>query len=368
MTSGGGDSPLPVSMTDRAGRVIYANPAFAGATGFAIDELLGTSLERLRDVDTPPAVLEDLRRTLRSGRPWRALVRIRRRDADPCWFRATVSPVLDAGETVGYLAVFAPPSPAEVAGAQALEAAIVAGTAGRLRFESGRWVRGGTVSRVLRRFDGSLGARHLAGLGVLTAVSVGTLWVALPQGPLLWLATAIDLAVAGALAVAFSRRVVAPLRELERTVERLCAGVLEARSGMDRHDELGRVARALDHLAVNFEAVVRDVRGEPGAANAGALDVEDAAIRVLDVALRTHGLALYAAIESARLGEPGRMLFLLATDARRLARESLEAARRDTTPQSSPDALERGAQTIARLEAASHGLVSALGALGLPPR
>lgn len=383
---------LPVSLTDPAGRITFANPAFARATGYAPARLPGMTYRRLRHGGTPPEVLADMGRTLRSGRPWSAPLRLRTRDGDARWVRANVAPVLDDGAVVGYLAILAEPSPAEIVHAQAIEGALARGGARGYRFEAGRWVRTDPASTLARRLGGSLGIRHVAATGGMAATSVALLWAAVPPGPVLWLATSLQLGVAGALCAAFVRRVVAPLRALEATAHRLAMGDVDARVGVDRDDEVGRAARALEQLALTFAAVVGDVRdaGGPGdgweggervgdernaherAARTPTTDTRHRALAsdavaheiaaITAIALRTHALALQVAIEATRDGDAGRELSRLAGEARRLARCGIEAARQAA----SPDEAGRSALALARLEARAARLFRSLDALQPP--
>jgi methyl-accepting chemotaxis protein len=231
-------------------------------------------------------------------------------------------------------------------------------------------VRTDPLSRVLRRFDGSLVARHLAGIGALTAASVGTLWMLAPSGPWLWLATAVQLALAAGLVLAFARRVLEPLRGLERTAHRVASGRLDDRSGLERRDEIGRAARALDHLALVFAAVVSDLRDLDGSGpdaagdppDAGAARVAAAAERAAAAALQTRALALHAAIEAARSGERGRALARLSHDLRRLALDGTDAvrvaARRGARTE--PGQVGRDVRALARLGARAGRLARVL--------
>jgi two-component system OmpR family sensor kinase len=64
----------------------------------------------------------------------------------------------------------------------------------------------------------------------------------------------IGLGVAAAL---LGRSIARPLQRLARTAQALGRGELSARTGIDRRDELGEVARAFDEMAARVEALLR---------------------------------------------------------------------------------------------------------------
>ena len=77
-------------------------------------------------------------------------------------------------------------------------------------------------------------------------------------------ATAVTVALAVALAIVlgalFARRLVRPVREVTRRVERLGAGDYADRLPVGSDDELGRLARSVNEMAARVEASVRELR------------------------------------------------------------------------------------------------------------
>jgi aerotaxis receptor len=255
-------STMLVSMTDLKGRITYANAPFVRISGFAIDELIGKAHNVVRHPDMPPEAFEDLWRTIAGGRPWTALVKNRCKNGDFYWVRANVTPVREGEQTVGYMSVRTLPSRAEVEGAEGLYRTIRERRTVNGCFEGGLWVRRDPVSRALRRIGASMLARQVAALGAMTAVPLAALWWALPQGPQLWAASVLQVALATGLAVSFRVRVVGPLRRIADAADTVASGALAAGACSGRTDEVGRIGAALDQLTVNLMAVVSDVRGE----------------------------------------------------------------------------------------------------------
>jgi aerotaxis receptor len=346
-----------VSMTDLKGRVTYANPAFVQVSGFSPDELLGKAHNVVRHPDMPPEAFEDMWRTIAGGKPWTALVKNRCRNGDHYWVRANVTPVVERGEAVGYLSVRTQPSRDDVAVAESLYAAIREGRARSGRFEAGRWVRRDPVSTLLRRIEASLPARNLLGLGSMAGVSIGTMAWALPSGPVLWAAAGAQLVLAAALALSFMRRVAEPLRRVAHAANRVAAGALDARANLDRGDELGQVARALDQLTVNLMAVVSDVRRE---AEGIRTTTEEVARGGDDLSNRTEQQAASLEQTAAALQQFAQSTHENAghtSKASQIAAEASEQAR------SGGEAVERVVHTMREIETSSRRIGDIIGVI-----
>ncbi len=109
-----------VSKTDLKGVITYANDAFVEISGFSRDELIGASHNLVRHPDMPPQAFADLWRTVKSGNPWRGLVKNRSKDGGFYWVEAFVVPVVKNGHTEGYMSVRTPSARDKVQAAEAL--------------------------------------------------------------------------------------------------------------------------------------------------------------------------------------------------------------------------------------------------------
>ncbi|MCX8087174.1 MAG: methyl-accepting chemotaxis protein [Rhodocyclaceae bacterium] len=128
------EKPFPsgkylVSKTDLRGIITYANDAFIDISGFSKEELIGKSHNIVRHPDMPPAAFADLWKTIKSGRPWRGLVKNRCKDGDHYWVEAFVVPLKKNGQITGYMSVRSEPTRAQVQEAEALYREINAGRA-----------------------------------------------------------------------------------------------------------------------------------------------------------------------------------------------------------------------------------------------
>jgi diguanylate cyclase (GGDEF)-like protein len=68
--------------------------------------------------------------------------------------------------------------------------------------------------------------------------------------------------IAALLVRLLARRLTEPLADLTRTADRLGAGDLAARTAVTGHDEVGRLATALDTMAARLEATVQELRSK----------------------------------------------------------------------------------------------------------
>jgi len=82
-----------VLITDRALRVVYANPAFLEATGYDADELLGRHVGFLHGRESTGPSRERLLEAMRRGEPVRVELVNYRRDGQPFWIDLSVMPV-----------------------------------------------------------------------------------------------------------------------------------------------------------------------------------------------------------------------------------------------------------------------------------
>jgi aerotaxis receptor len=119
-----------VSRTDLKGIITDANEAFINISGFTREELIGKNHNVVRHPDMPEAAFADLWATVKSGLPWRGLVKNRCKNGDHYWVEAFVVPLKHNGQTTGYMSVRTPASAAKRSAAEAIYAA--AGQKGKL--------------------------------------------------------------------------------------------------------------------------------------------------------------------------------------------------------------------------------------------
>ena len=108
------DGQFIYSRTNLKGVIEEANEAFAKLSGYSPEEMVGQPHNMIRHPDMPEAAFADFWVSLKAGRPWRGIVKNRRKDGGYYWVVANASPVRENGQIVGYQSVRSRPSREEI--------------------------------------------------------------------------------------------------------------------------------------------------------------------------------------------------------------------------------------------------------------
>ncbi len=194
-----------------------------------------------------------------------------------------------------------------------------------LMFVVGRRMRYGSLQLAVQ--VASIGVGVVTGVTVLLAAQ--TMFLSDHDRNLVLLALALGTALGVSLAVAIGRSIGSDLDRLGDTARRIAAGDLSARTGVDRRDELGMAADAIDEMARRLEATEEERR-----------------IFLASVGhdLRSPLALIQASVEALEDGlvsDPGRYLRGIASDTAHLARlvddlfllSRVEAGRLELTPE-----------------------------------
>lgn len=116
------DSVIIISTTDAKGIITYVNQGFIDVSGFSEMELVGKNHNIVRHPDMPPVAFGDLWDTIKTGKPWRGIVKNRCKNGDHYWVDAYVTPIHEQGKVVGYQSVRSKPKRSQIDAAAALYA------------------------------------------------------------------------------------------------------------------------------------------------------------------------------------------------------------------------------------------------------
>jgi len=95
-----------IYITETSGRIIYVNPEFCRATGYAKEELLGKNPNILKSGLMNDAYYQDLWRTITDGKIWSEEVINLRKDGSLYYAQQTIAPIIDEkGFSEGYVAI-----------------------------------------------------------------------------------------------------------------------------------------------------------------------------------------------------------------------------------------------------------------------
>ncbi|MGE5490598.1 MAG: methyl-accepting chemotaxis protein [Actinomycetota bacterium] len=249
------------SRTDLKGVIVEANEAFANVSGFRREEMLGQAHNIVRHPDMPEEAFADLWADLKAGRPWRGVVKNRRKDGGYYWVVANASPVRENGQVVGYQSVRSRPTRDEIAAASAAYKRIREGdrsiyvSHGRVVKRRPAWVNG------LLALQTQMAIMGLALLAVSGTVLAGRAMSPAPAGGFDNVLAA--LAAFGVLyglyfLLFFTPRVSSDLTGLAEWLERLLVtGRLNQRFDLSRRDIVGTIARRADKFVSSVQATVQ---------------------------------------------------------------------------------------------------------------
>ncbi|MBB1630591.1 PAS domain-containing methyl-accepting chemotaxis protein [Cupriavidus sp. UME77] len=248
-----------MSTTDTESRIAYANAAFVDVSGFTREEIQGQPHNIVRHPDMPAEAFADMWATLKSGEPWTALVKNRRKDGDHYWVRANAMPLVRNGKPVGYMSVRTKPSREEIDAAGRLYQDFREGSAGQRRFHKGliiqggwkRWASAFKTMPVRWRIRGALAT--LLPASVIGAAALGM--SGMPLAGLGGIVAAMLLLVSGWLEAQISR----PLERVMAQALRVASGESQQVEHMDRVDEIGMTLRTISQLGLMFRWLIDDV-------------------------------------------------------------------------------------------------------------
>ena len=247
-----------LSTTDTSSHITYANAAFIRTSGFDLDELMGQPHNLVRHPDMPPEAYADMWRSLKEGQSWTALVKNRRSNGD-YWVRANAAPKRRNGRVTGYLSVRTKPARPETEAAEALYRRFREGRASGLAFHRGLIVRTG-----LMRWASALQMLPTAWRVRLPLLLLGTVLMAalalsgLGGSMLAGMAASV---VIGLLLcdVFIEAQVTSPLAQILTSAQRVASGEAHDDPGLNRCDDIGLIARAINQAGLNLQSLVADV-------------------------------------------------------------------------------------------------------------
>lgn len=252
-----------VSKTDLKGQITYANEAFVELSGFTYDELLGKSHNIVRHPDMPPQAFEDLWRTVKTGQPWRGVVKNRCKDGDHYWVDAFVVPVRKNDQTIGYMSVRSEPVREQVKQAESLYKRLNE-TKGKLDSAGSWWQRLAIKSRMSVIF-GILVLLMAASLAASQSI-LGLSWKAAAEiggFALGWLILAF-----GAFSL-LANSVMGKVKEAIRHFDHIAQGVLTDEIDISGRDETGLLLNGLAAMQVHLKVMLDEISVASRAIEAG---------------------------------------------------------------------------------------------------
>jgi aerotaxis receptor len=248
------------SSTNLKGYIVEANEAFARISNYRREEMIGQPHNMVRHPDMPSEAFADLWQDLMAGRPWRGIIKNRRKDGGFYWVVANTSAVRENGRLIGFQSVRSKPTRDEVAGAELAYQKIRSGDKS-LRIKNGRVIK--RRPEWLNQLLSLRSQMTLAGMAaLLPALELSSRQLGGPSLPDFALQPLAAITVSYALYFLF---VYAPQtsRDLEKTSnwmeEVLQSGDLRKRFDLERRDVIGSIARKADKFASSTQATIQGI-------------------------------------------------------------------------------------------------------------
>ena len=345
-----------ISVTDLKGRITYCNANFISVSGFSREELQGQPHNMVRHPDMPEEAFRDMWETIKTGRPWTALVKNRRKNGDHYWVRANATAMRKGDELVGYLSVRTSPTRQEVEQAEALYATMRQEAAqGKLVhvLKAGRVVKATVAGRIKELFNVSspvlLGG--LIGVPALTPVVLQEL------GAPTWSTVSASIALfAGAVYVG-QKLFIKPLYSALEDANRLAAGEMTQAIDTNAHGVAGELKLALAQMALSLRTVVRDIRHEVANLYGVAGEIADGND---DMSRRTEAQAANVEETAATMEQIGGTVKQTTSLASEGAKLSTEAAGRSRLSQEAVQAVAKTMEDISQSSAKISNIISVI--------
>jgi aerotaxis receptor len=263
------DGEYIVSKTNTRGQITYVNSTFMEISGFTPEELMGAHHNIVRHPDMPPAAFTDLWKTLKSGKPWRGLVKNRCKNGDFYWVEASANPIYENGQITGYMSLRTKPTRAQVEGAEKIYRQFREGTAKGITVKEGQVVPTG-LRGYLAAIRGMSFKTQISALCSFIALIVILGGVGLFQTTpsakgisITWLGTAViaTLAALGWVWWSLVHKLLRPLEDVMRACQVIAAGDVRLLRSADNNSEIGRLIHAINTMAGNIASIVTDIRG-----------------------------------------------------------------------------------------------------------
>ena len=315
------DDQAIVSKTDMNGNIVYVNPYFSQVSGFSEAELLGSPQNIVRHPDMPAEAFADLWASIQAGTPWTGLVKNRCKNGDFYWVRANVTPIREAGKTIGYMSVRVKADKDQVKAAEEAYAAIRSKQGGKIVIKHGQIVRPGLAHLLHSLTHMSLNLRIWAATSIVNCLQLLVCIISLfaSGGEItnyaIFGATLFGFLINVFLWYTLRMSVLKPLGKALNGARAIAAGDLSGSFETDSTDEVGQLLRALQQMNSNLIATIRDVR----------INVETMAVATKQIAVGNMDLSGRTESQAASLEETASSIEEFSSTVKQNADNSVQA-------------------------------------------
>ncbi|MFZ4503227.1 MAG: methyl-accepting chemotaxis protein [Methylovulum sp.] len=244
-----------VSETNSSSVIKTANAAFCKIAGFAEEELVGKTHNVVRHPDMPVEAFADMWRTIKAGKQWYGMVKNRCENGDYYWVKATVTPVYEGSNLLGYRSVRKQPTRDEVMAAERLYQRIKNGEKITLDTLAERRQAAG----MLGRFSLMLRWWMPQVLSALGLASVAFMAVSEVNQDILIASTGVAIVVPLLLTAWAGAQTTKVLQKIQQGMQRFDSGEIAARIDYYGEDELGKISQLFNRNADMVETSLGDI-------------------------------------------------------------------------------------------------------------
>ena len=243
-----------VSRTDLKGAMTYVNDTFVTVSGFARDELLGKNHNVVRHPEMPPAAFQSLWDTVKTGRPWRGMVKNRCKNGDFYWVDALVVPVSKDGGITGYMSVRHEPTRQQIAAAEDFYRQMQAGKATLPKTPF--WKRGSFKAKLNLLLGLLLAAQLVRGAEYLFGTSLG---ISATLADWIVYGCSATTLVATILLFFMQNQVMTIIGRVVGRLDNIAQGDLTDDIPLAREDELGKLNDSLVTMQTHLKAMMAEI-------------------------------------------------------------------------------------------------------------
>ena len=243
-----------VSRTDLKGIITYGNDTFVDISGFSRDELIGKNHNIVRHPDMLPGAFAWLWDTIKEGRPWRGIVKNRRKNGDFYWVDALAVPVRKNNETIGYMSVRTEPTRQQIADAEALYQKLKEGKATIPKPSA--WMRLSLKSKLIGFVLWLIAAQIIGAAFNQLGSSFGLSTHAIEIATQL---LGISSVVAGVWLLVILTGMMTIINRIIERLDHIAQGDLTDDIPLHRVDELGKLNDALVTMQTHFKAMMAEI-------------------------------------------------------------------------------------------------------------
>ncbi len=259
-----------VSKTDLKGAITYANADFIETSGYSETELYGQGHNIVRHPDMPEAAFADMWNSIKNGKPWRGIVKNRRKNGDHYWVDAAVVPLRKNDQVMGYMSVRQEPSRQQIGEAEDLHRRVAQGQA---------TFRRANPLGVVYRY--AFNSRYTIFAVMMTVLMAASTFAATSNMP--WLAGGLVLcgAILAAVSAVFMERTMCrPLEQAIHFFDQISQGNLNNNIEVNKDDLAGNLLSSLAHTQTHLRVIIDEITRAASTLQQRCADLEENMMQV----------------------------------------------------------------------------------------